>query len=137
MPAKSLKTKARKKSRSGLERKDHQRDAKATSKSVLTGSNKATGTVGVPIGSNGKPMIEIVAQAAETVPTEPFGNVICGPIAIRRWIEDTGKSADVERAIAEGQGIVQNLIADDRERVEESLKEYSKREEEAKKKRKS
>ena len=88
----------------------------------------------VPIGENGKPMIEIVAQASELVPVAQYANVTIGPVAVRRWVEDTGDADDLKAEIQATQEIVQDVISEDREAVEESVRLHNQRqaEEEAK-----
>lgn len=87
----------------------------------------ATTGVGVPIGANGLPMIEIIAQASELVPVAQYANVTIGPVAVRRWVEDTGDDSDLSASIAACQEVVQGIIADDREAVEESVRLHNQR----------
>lgn len=44
---------------------------------------------GIPIGSNGLPMIEISFTASDLFPTGDYANVVVGPATATRWIEDT------------------------------------------------
>ena len=106
----------------------------------------------VPVGGNGLPMIEIVSQASELVPVAQYANVTIGPVMVRRWVEDPGVSqlagTDPEdfdskqkkvydaifSEISTTQAIVQEIISEDREAVEESVRLHNQRaaEEEAK-----
>lgn len=90
--------------------------------------------VAVPLGGNGRPMIEIMGQASELVPVAQYANVTIGPVAVRRWVEDTGDDDQLRERISEVQALVQDIIAEDREAVEESVRLHNQRvaEEEAK-----
>lgn len=81
---------------------------------------------GVPIGANGLPMREIVSQMSETVPVAQFANVVIGPICVHQWIEDNGPEdlRDQLRALNE---LVAEIIAEERETVEESVRAYNRR----------
>lgn len=118
---------------------DSERTAGANTKPAV--HRGATVQPGIPIGSNGLPMIEIVSQASEVIPVAQYANVTAGPIAIRRWIEDPGVHvlADVNwdgemtkeqqnvydqirGEMAAGQQIVEDVIAEDRENILESVR---------------
>jgi hypothetical protein len=90
----------------------------------------------VPIGPNGRPMIEIFIQKSELVPVAQYASVTIGPIGVRRWVEDDGslEGLSLEDAITATSGMVDNIIAEDRALVEESVRMHNEREEEAEKK---
>jgi hypothetical protein len=100
-------------------------------------------------------MIEIIGQASELVPVAQYANVTIGPVAARRLIADPGLSKlvgtepddwdDEQEAIADQfkgeykvmQDLLQEVIAEDREAVEESVRLHNQREAEEAKSRKA
>lgn len=48
----------------------------------------------VPLGSNGVPMIEIVATVTDSIPTVQYGSAKIGPVSMRRYIDDLGDTPD-------------------------------------------
>lgn len=91
----------------------------------------------VPIGANGLPMIEITVQSSETVPVAQFANVVVGPIAVRRWVEDTQDDDDLTEKIHRNQEMVESVVGEDRDLVQESVASYNRQKEEAEKNKKS
>lgn len=101
---------------------------RATSKPAGHKPGAAVASSGVPIGANGAPMIEIISQSSETVPIAQYANVVIGPVAVRRWVEDTGDLEDLKARISENQQLVEQVISEDREIVEESIRMHNERE---------
>jgi len=89
----------------------------------------------IPEGS----VYEITAQASELVPVAQYANVTIGPVAVTRQIivktddeEEIGKA--IVAAMSTIQEACQEVIAEDREIVEESVRLHNQREaDEAKK----
>lgn len=95
---------------------------------------------GIVMGENGLPAIEIVHQGSELVPVAQYANVTIGPVSVKRYVEDpglykiTGIDPDdydeEQQAIATaykenlvvGQSLLEEVIAEDREAVEISVK---------------
>lgn len=113
-------------------------EAKQTRKSVLDdakqrpASRELTASP-VPTGSNGLPMIEITVQASETVPVAQYANVVVGPIAVRRWVEDPEDDDKLREVISASQDLVESVVAEDRDLVQESVASYNRQKEEAEK----
>lgn len=121
-------------------------DGKASSVKDQVTKNQQPLSVPLPMGSNGLPMIEVVSQSSETVPVAQFANVVIGPCAARRLVEDPGLAklvgTDPEEWNAEQQAIadqfkgeiavmnllIQEVISEDREAVEESVRLHNERE---------
>jgi hypothetical protein len=68
-------------------------------------------------GVNGKPLINISCSAAELIPTIQYGNVSCGPIIVKRYVEDTGIDDDLKKQIRATQELCEEAIAEDRQTV--------------------
>jgi hypothetical protein len=71
---------------------------------------------------------EITCQASELVPVAQYANVTIGPIAVKRTVLDTGDLDDLKQAIKEVQEVIYDVIAEDREAVEESVRLHNQRE---------
>lgn len=77
---------------------------------------------------------EIICQASELVPVAQYANVTIGPLSVRRVVTSVSNTADLKKAIQEIQEVIYDVIAEDREAVEESVRLHNQREaEEAKK----
>lgn len=109
-------------------------DSEKATSVVKSSAHRGTTLIAVPIGTNGLPMIEIMGQASELVPVAQYANVTIGPVAVRRWVEDTGDDEELHERISDVQALVMDIIAEDREAVEESVRLHNQRtaEEEAK-----
>jgi|ERR1019366_1903169 hypothetical protein len=68
------------------------------------------------VGANGKPLIEIGCAAAELIPTIQYGNVSCGPVFVRRYVEDSDDNT-LKAQIRATQTLCEEAIAEDRESV--------------------
>jgi hypothetical protein len=112
-------------------------EAKQTRKNVLDEPKQRQASPSpasvVPIGSNGLPMIEITVQASETVPVAQYANVVVGPIAIRRWIEDPQDDDALRAAVDHHQDLVEGIVSEDRDLVQQSVAAYNRQKEEQEK----
>ena len=112
----------------------NQDESKQTHKNVMDNPKQQSATASlVPMGSNGLPMIEITVQAAETVPVAQYANVVVGPIAVRRWVEDPQDDDELRKIIDHNQDLVESIVAEDRDIVQESVASYNRQKEEAEK----
>jgi hypothetical protein len=75
---------------------------------------------------------EITVQASELVPVAQFANVTIGPIAVRTVIPFDDLD-DIKNGIKELQGLISEVIADDRELVDASIRLHNLREAEKEK----
>jgi len=121
-----VKVKAR--SRPRVEKPEDTGDKPDRAPTKRVGNKGVLFSSGIPIGSNGKPMIEIISQSAETVPIAQYANVVIGPVGIRRWVEDTDDREELKQAISAMQVLVEEVISEDREIVEESIRMHNERE---------
>lgn len=113
--------------------------AKSAKDSEITNPRKSDSPITreVPMGANGKPMIEFWVQSSETVPVAQYANVVVGPIGARMWIEDDGDEETLAEAIRSKQNLIEEIVGEDREIIFESVKFYNEmKEEEAKAKEK-
>jgi len=62
----------------------------------------------------------IQVGAAEKINTGNFSNVDVGPVLYGKWVEDTGEQG-VREEITKAQRFVEEIIADERQAVLESL----------------
>lgn len=118
-----------------------QDESKQTHKNVLDTpkqqpASKPIVLQAVPMGANGLPMIEITVQSSETVPVAQFANVVVGPIAVRRWVEDPQDDDLLRESIEASQTLVESVVGEDRDLVQESVAAYNRQKEEAEKNKK-
>lgn len=66
-------------------------------------------------------LFEITAQASELVPVAQYANVTIGPIAVRRVVACADMD-ELKEKITEVQEVIYDVIAEDREMVEESVR---------------
>lgn len=109
------------------------------------------------MGSNGVAALRLASQGSELVPVAQYASVTIGPVMIERFVEDPGLTEIAETLAANewdvdslskaqrkiydgvkaqmsmGQHLVEQVIAEDRELVEESVRQHNAREEEEKK----
>lgn len=83
--------------------------------------------------------IEISYQASELVPVAQYANVTIGPVQVTRIISDPGTSDEeahdaIKQEIKFISKIVEDVIAEDRALVEESVRLHNAREEDEEKK---
>ena len=65
----------------------------------------------VLLGSNGKPLIQIYCSASEVIPTMNRGTVTCGPVIVKRYVED---DKELKNNIIKTQTACEEALADDR-----------------------
>jgi hypothetical protein len=115
----------------------NQDESKQTRKNVLDNPKQQPASTpimfAVPMGANGLPMIEITVQSSETVPVAQFANVVVGPIAVRRWVEDTQNDDELREKINSNQELVESVVSEDRDIVQESVAAYNRQKEETEK----
>ena len=68
----------------------------------------------IVFGSNGKPLIQIYCSSSELIPTMKHGNVTCGPVIVKRYIED---NVDLRSEIIKTQSACEEALAEDRQTV--------------------
>lgn len=99
------------------------------SSTVVKSAQHRGTTVVVPLEED---QFEIICQASELVPVAQYANVTIGPIAVRRTVRCDDMDS-LKESIQEIQEVIYDVIAEDREAVEESVRLHNQREaEEAK-----
>lgn len=76
----------------------------------------------IPVGINGKPLISVQCAAAELVPTIQFGNVVVGPVVVKRYVEDIDDNY-LKLKIKKNQELCEEAVAEDRKTVHDLIRQ--------------
>lgn len=68
----------------------------------------------IVFGSNGRPLIQIYCSTSELIPTMKHGNVTCGPVIVKRYVED---DVDLRQEIIKTQTVCEEALAENRQTV--------------------